>query len=71
MSRHPVLARIRTWFHGTTFGASSGGDEPEESARDAEERVEFCRRQEQVRARLHRLETLIDVRTKRRRKDDG
>lgn len=59
------------WIRGTEWGASGGGIEPHNGRREEDERAEFIRRRELVRARLARLEMIADVRTARKQDDDG
>lgn len=62
-----LVHRVANWFHGARWPPSNGGDDPDEARRDEADRMEFVRRQAQVRARLERLESILDVKTARKR----
>lgn len=66
-----LLNRVATWLRGTDWRDAKGGWEPEQSARDAEERRRFQARQARNRARLERLEAIAQVRSARQKDDEG
>ena len=65
-----ILTRLTSWLHGTNWRTSAGGWEPDQSARDDEERRRFQARQARNRARLERLEAIAQVRSARQLDDE-